>query len=305
MGELKLGGEGKVVEVDEMFLCHRKYNVGRKTVKEGTWVLGLTEVDAASHPTENHEALARLMEREERREQAARERAERRKKVKKRRMEERLRNFPSSFTRTPAPLVRPPQGAAGQLQRPDVETTEDDSDDEEEPDPVDIVRVDEADDELLEERLSRIESKRQMSRLFSQSRKDRPKKTLFFILPDRKRETLQKFIVENVLPGSTIFTDEWKGYSGLSDIGFMHKTICHKRRFSRFEFDGNVATRVTTNHIERMWVELWRTLKYMSMKDFMEYILLETYRQLCLYSLRHDENMERLLFDFVQNAGLH
>ena len=117
-------------------------------------------------------------------------------------------------------------------------------------------------------------SLREMSRLFSQSRKDRPKKTLFLILPDRKKETLHRIIVENVLPCSTLHTDEWKGYSGLSDIGFVHKTICHKRQFSQFEFDGSVATRVTINHIEGMSVEL-RTLKYMSMKDFIKYTWLE------------------------------
>ena len=85
----------------------------------------------------------------------------------------------------------------------------------------------------------------------------------------------------------------------------MHKTICHKRRFSRFEFDRNVATRVTTNHIERMWVELRRTLKYMGMEDFMKYTWLETYRQLRLFSLRHEQNIERLLSDFVENARAH
>ena len=166
-----------MVEIDEMFVCHRKYNVGRKTVKEGTWVLGLTEVDAASHPIENREALARLKVREESREQAARERAERRKRLKEQRMAERLRSFPSSFTRTTAPLVRPPQGAALPPQRRDPETTEDDSDDEQEPDSVEIVRVDDADDdEVLEERLSRIEFERQMSRLFPSPGKIGPRR---------------------------------------------------------------------------------------------------------------------------------
>ena len=112
-----------------------------------------------------------------------------------------------------------------------------------------------------------------------------------------------KFIRENVIEGSTIYTDEWKGYSGLNDIGYNHKTICHKRRFSRFEFDGNVATSVTTNHIERLWVELRRSLKHMSLEELKKYVWLETYRQLKLYSLKHDDNMERLFKDFSENGA--
>ena len=85
-GGLKLGGAGKVVEIDEMYLCHPKYHVGRRTVKEGIWVLGMIEVDAASHPIETPDALHTLRVREEKREQAARERAERRKRLKERQM---------------------------------------------------------------------------------------------------------------------------------------------------------------------------------------------------------------------------
>ena len=95
-----------------------------------------------------------------------------------------------------------------------------------------------------------------MNKLFSQYHKNQAKKTLFFVLPDRTKATLEKFIRENVKPGSTIYTDEWRGYWGLKHLGFNGKTICHKRRYSRFEFSGIVATRVTTNHIERIWVEL-------------------------------------------------
>ena len=39
-----------------------------------------------------------------------------------------------------------------------------------------------------------------------------------------------------------------------------------------FEFEENKVARITTNHIERMWVELRRTLKYMDMKTFTRYI---------------------------------
>ena len=35
-GQLKLGGPDKIVEIDEMFLWHRKYGRGRRMAKEGT-----------------------------------------------------------------------------------------------------------------------------------------------------------------------------------------------------------------------------------------------------------------------------
>ena len=81
-GEFKLGGPGKVVEVDEMHVCGRKYGRGRKLEKEGTWILGLTEVDEASHPIENGRFLEQLSKREDEREEAARQRQEKRKRRK-------------------------------------------------------------------------------------------------------------------------------------------------------------------------------------------------------------------------------
>ena len=57
---MKLGGPEKVVEIDEMYVCHRKYNRGRPMGKEGTWVLGLTVVDGAFHPIENPRFLDML-----------------------------------------------------------------------------------------------------------------------------------------------------------------------------------------------------------------------------------------------------
>ena len=139
----------------------------------------------------------------------------------------------------------------------------------------------------------------EINRLFFQSRKHQQKKTLFFILENRTKETLHRIITNNVLNGTTIFTDEWPGYNGLDQLGYVHKTICHQRRFSRFEFRGNVATRVTTNHIERMWVELRKSLKFLSKKDFIRYLGLETYRQMFLFDADHDNNMWRLLKDFA------
>ena len=70
-GRLKLGGDGKVVKIDEMFVCHRKYHRGRRQAKEGVWVLGLTEVESASHPIENPCVLGRLKENEEKRQKWA------------------------------------------------------------------------------------------------------------------------------------------------------------------------------------------------------------------------------------------
>ena len=157
-----------------------------------------------------------------------------------------------------------------------------------------------ADDVNDEESLSRIELENQLKRLFSQSRKNKPKKTLFFVLPDRSKETLHRFIVANVLPGSTIYTDEWRGYNGLDQKGFTHKTICHARRFSRYEINGTMVTRVTTNHIERMWVELRRSLKFMDRENFIQYIDIESYRQMYMYHANPYDNVLSMFADFAK-----
>ena len=263
----------------------------------------MTEVDASSHLIENPDALHKLQEREEKREKAARERDERRKRAKQQQVITRLSSFPSAFSgRAAERTVQAPQRASRAPARRCRARDVNDSEDEAEQDQVDLVHIEENGNDDLESVLSRIQFERKMSRLFSQSRKNQSKMTLFFILPDRKKETLHRLIAENVIPGSTIYTDERKGYSGLEDIGFFHKTICHKRRFSRFEFEGNMAIRVITNHIERIWVELRRTLKYTSMDDFRKYIWMETYRQMNLFNLRHFQNFDRMMNDFSKYA---
>ena len=164
-------------------------------------------------------------------------------------------------------------------------------------DAVDIVHVS-GNVEDSDASLARVILENQMKRLFTQSRKNKAKRTLFFVLDNRNKKTLTKIIMDNVIAGSTIYTDEWKGYNDLKRRGFDHKTICHKKRFSRFEFQGNVATRITTNNIERMWIELRRTLKYMDMKTFTRYIWLEPYRQMKLFHKMDDANLECVLRDF-------
>ena len=42
------------------------------------------------------------------------------------------------------------------------------------------------------------------------------------IIPDVKMGTLTHFVRENVIEGSTIITDDWGGYNGLSEAGYRH-----------------------------------------------------------------------------------
>jgi transposase-like protein len=42
------------------------------------------------------------------------------------------------------------------------------------------------------------------------------------IIPDASKRTLTKFIKENIEEGSTLITDGWKGYVGISEKGYEH-----------------------------------------------------------------------------------
>ena len=62
----------------------------------------------------------------------------------------------------------------------------------------------------------------------------------------RNRDVLENIITANVEAGSTIWTDGWRGYNTLKDLGFVHGVVIHKRRFVSPEG-------IHTNRIESTW----------------------------------------------------
>ncbi len=68
------------------------------------------------------------------------------------------------------------------------------------------------------------------------------------VVPDRKAGTVVPFVREKVLPGSTVYTDEWRPYRGLRD-GYEHSRINHSAKVY-------VSGDVHTQTIEGFWALL-------------------------------------------------
>lgn len=51
------------------------------------------------------------------------------------------------------------------------------------------------------------------------------------LTPDRTSESLLGFIASTVTPGTTVHTDQWRGYHGLPRIGYPHATCNHSVEF--------------------------------------------------------------------------
>lgn len=64
-----------------------------------------------------------------------------------------------------------------------------------------------------------------------------------FKIDERDEDTLLPIIMENVEPGSTICTDDWKAYSKLESLGFKHLVVNH----SKHQYSVGNAT---TNRVE-------------------------------------------------------
>lgn len=82
------------------------------------------------------------------------------------------------------------------------------------------------------------------------------------VIPNVKRETLQKQILEQVGFGSTVYSDGWPGYDGLNAKHFIHETVNHMNEYVRGE--------VSTQAIENFWSCLKRTLSgtYVAVEPF-------------------------------------
>ncbi len=82
------------------------------------------------------------------------------------------------------------------------------------------------------------------------------------VVPNVKRETLQKEILAQVGFGSTVYTDGWVGYDGLKRAQFVHDTVNHMQEY--------VRGAVHTQGIENFWSLLKRSLSgtYVAVEPF-------------------------------------
>lgn len=58
-----------------------------------------------------------------------------------------------------------------------------------------------------------------------------PPRPIFHVVQRRDAATLERIIAKHCLPGTTIRSDQWRGYNGLAGLGFVHQTVNHSRHF--------------------------------------------------------------------------
>jgi transposase-like protein len=51
------------------------------------------------------------------------------------------------------------------------------------------------------------------------------------VIENKKEDTTIPIIIDKVVEGSIIWTDESKSYSRLGSVGYLHDTVCHKYEF--------------------------------------------------------------------------
>ncbi len=105
------------------------------------------------------------------------------------------------------------------------------------------------------------------------------------VVDKRRKEQLQGLVRENVVPGSSLYTDELKSYDGLSG-DFEHQVINHAIQY--------VDEQLHTNDCENFWSLLKRSLKgtYISVEPFhlFRYVDEQAFR----YNTRKDGDGEKV-----------
>lgn len=108
---------------------------------------------------------------------------------------------------------------------------------------------------------------------------------------NRDAATLIPLIANRVLPHTTIFSDQWRSYGALNQLGYDHQTVNHSLHFR------DPVTGVHTNTIEGMWSSVKQKFRQMHgtcRAHFNSYLWEWTWRQ------RHQERFfECILYDIT------
>ena len=75
------------------------------------------------------------------------------------------------------------------------------------------------------------------------------------LVDDRSAQTLIPIIQKFVIPGTTIFCDQWLAYRQLQNLGYNHKTVNHSENFV------DPQTGTCTNAIEAYWSRVKRNVR--------------------------------------------
>ena len=80
-------------------------------------------------------------------------------------------------------------------------------------------------------------------------------------VPNRSASVLIPIIQKNIIPGTTIWSDEWRAYANLSDFGYVHVAVNHSEHFK------DPQTGCCTNGIEGIWKQLRMHLPSAGIKE--------------------------------------
>ena len=67
------------------------------------------------------------------------------------------------------------------------------------------------------------------------------------LVPQHDAATLIPIIQRLILPGSTVWSDDWVAYNQLNALGYVHQTVNHSQHYV------DPATGVHANNIEARW----------------------------------------------------
>jgi transposase len=77
----------------------------------------------------------------------------------------------------------------------------------------------------------------------------------FEVVDNADQKTLDNIVISTTIVGATVYTDEWRGYNHLPELGRNHSTVCHtpgQREWARDD-DGDGIREVHNNTLEGIW----------------------------------------------------
>lgn len=103
----------------------------------------------------------------------------------------------------------------------------------------------------------------------------------------KDKDTLSKIVKKYVKKGSKVFSDEWKGYVDVENMGYTHRTVCHKRNYV------NPVDGTHTNTIEGNW----SGIKYNIPKRYRREKSIDFY----LLRFMFERNIGKKFFEYIFN----